>query len=157
MLATTEVILYKPKRDYSWKKDSYQGVDYTNGGKLASECFVESAISEAKKSNMIQKHGCVIVSKNKIIARGYNTCVESSYRISVHAEQDALNKLKGKFSNTTIKNCKLYIVRIGQTSMGYPLKYSKPCPRCANNIIKTGIKTVYYSTNYEFDDICSFL
>jgi deoxycytidylate deaminase len=45
----------------------------------------------------------------------------------------------------------MYIVRIGKPSMGYPLKYSKPCVNCSNCIKAYGIKKVYYSTNYEMD------
>jgi tRNA(Arg) A34 adenosine deaminase TadA len=130
-------------------------MDY-EGAKLASTSIIDNAIIEAKKSNMSQKHGCVIVSKNKIIARGFNT---SYMDYSVHAEQDAVNKLKGKISKADIKNCKLYVIRIGKVSMDFPLKYSKPCPRCTRCIINAGVKTVYYSTNFEIDNVtlCHFV
>ena len=84
------------KREYdNWKKDSYIGIDYEEAkyAKTNSKNFIEYAISVAKKSTMVQKHGCVIVYKNKIITFGFNHSVIPC-KFSIHAEQDAINKAK---------------------------------------------------------------
>jgi len=148
------------KREYeNWKRDSYVGIDYDEAKytKSNTRSYIEYAVNEAKKSTMVQKHGCVIVLKNKVIAVGFNYNIIPC-KFSIHAEQDAINKAKKKLSTTELKKCKLYVVRIGQDSMENPLKYSKPCPNCSLSIHNAGIKNVFYSTNFELDtcvvDIC---
>ena len=144
-------LCYK-RDDETWKRDSYIGIDYAEAkhAKTNTRNYIEYAVSVAKKSTMVQKHGCVIVHKNKVIAVGFNYAIIPS-RFSIHAEQDAINKAKKKLSRAELKNCKLYVVRIGQDSMENPLKYSKPCPNCSISIHSAGIKSVYYSTNFEID------
>ena len=136
----------------NWKRDSYIGIDYEEAKytKTNAQNFIEYAVSVAKKSTMVQKHGCVIVLKNKIISVGFNYSIIPC-KFSIHAEQDAINKAKKKISPTELKKCKLYVVRIGQDSMENPLKYSKPCPNCSLSIHNVGIKSVFYSTNFEID------
>jgi|TARA_B110000238_G_C16110905_1_gene432646 deoxycytidylate deaminase len=123
--------------------------------------FIQEAQSEAKKSILNHKHGCVIVYRNQIITRGHNKVLNfnNSFK-SIHAEIDALLKLTkiNKFTNKNIRNnCTLYIVRI-QNGSG-KLKMSKPCINCINNIIKNNIGVTYYSTNKTFIDdlICQYI
>lgn len=141
------------KRDDSWKRDSYIGIDIdeAKNTKTNTQNFIENAVSMAKKSNMTQKHGCVIVHKNKIISLGFNQSVIPC-KFSIHAEQAAIIKAKKILSRTELKNCRLYVVRIGQDSMENPLRYSKPCPNCSTCIHNAGIKTVYYSTSFVCHD-----
>lgn len=140
------------KTDDSWKRTDYSGIDYGESryikGTLKS--FVEDAVEAAKKSTMLQKHGCVIVYKNKNLATGTNTTVDTC-GFSIHAEVDAINKAKKLLTKSEMKKCKLIVVRIGQYSMDYPLKYSKPCPSCMKYIKNVGIKQIYYTTNFERD------
>ena len=100
--------------------------------------FVDYAVKEAKKSTVTMKHGCVIVKRNKIVARGYNKYTNINFKdyFSLHAEIDALNKC------LPCKNLILYVIRIN--SIG-EIKMSKPCSICEKIIKKKGIKTVYYS------------
>ena len=76
--------------------------------------FITEALSEAENSDMLMKHGCVVVESNKIIGRGWN-----NYRnqfgdgflykaCSCHAEMHALRealriKTKGKACNVRKK------------------------------------------------------
>ena len=109
---------------------------------------VEFATLIAGKSPMNHQHGCVIVHKGKVIATGYNKHLKPGY--SIHAEADAIMKAKKMLPATEMKNCKLYVVRIGNDQM--PLKYSRPCPSCCKIIAKSKIGKVFYSTSYDFTD-----
>jgi len=109
---------------------------------------VEFATYMATKSQMNHQHGCVIVHRGKIIATGYNKPLRPGY--SIHAEADAISKAKKILPATEMKNCKLYVVRIGNDQM--PLKYSRPCNNCCKIIAKSKIGKVFYSTSYDFTD-----
>jgi len=108
----------------------------------------------ALKSCMNQKHGCVIVYNNEIIAQGMNRKYDAMKEVdSIHAEVNAINQLRKimhKKDKNFIQKCKLYVVRIGTPNMDYPLKDSKPCSHCTKVIESVGIPEVYYSTNDDF-------
>lgn len=124
----------------------YVNVD-SHIAKINKTAYLDKAANIAKKSVMTQKHGCIIVYKKQIIASAYNT-MPKSFGDSVHAEINAINKVKDK---KILKQCELYIVRIGTSSMNNPLKYSKPCKQCTDTIINFNIRKIYYSTNFEYD------
>lgn len=143
----------------SWKKSNYIGLDYDNL-KLKSkdhrqvEYYIDIAKNAAKKSEMLHRHGCVIVYKDKLIT-GHNTNLNLRNEIegsSIHAEMNALKKAKKILTKSELKNAKLFVIRIGTDSMCNPLKYSKPCPYCERSIKEAGITKVFYSTNYERDN-----
>jgi deoxycytidylate deaminase len=112
--------------------------------------FLDRALQLARKSTCnSQRHGCVIVRGDDIIAEGYNhTDVHLYHKFSVHAEVDALSKVKR--DRKYLSKCDLYVVRIGTDRMGNPLKYSKPCHDCSKAIEKSGIRNIYYSSNAEY-------
>lgn len=126
----------------------YTNVDY-NIAKIKNDVYLQIAAEVAKKSSMMHKHGCIIVYKKQIVATGYNT-MPNMFEKSVHAEINAMNKLKNK-QKYLLKDCDLYVVRIGTDSYGNVLKYSKPCEHCTRCINHFKIRKVYYSTNFEFD------
>jgi deoxycytidylate deaminase len=126
---------------------SYENVD-NDRAKLKNDHYLKIAADVAKKSTMTQKHGCIIVYKKKIIATGYNT-MPNMFQNSLHAEINALNKVKNK--HYILKDADLYVVRIGTNSFDNVLKYSKPCVNCSKQIQMNKIRRVFYSTNYEFD------
>lgn len=109
------------------------------------EQFIERAAILATKSDLVNhRHGCVIVCKRgRIISEGYNYMWRN---MSIHAEIDALSKLKKRDLST----CSMYVVRIGTDKMGNPLKYSRPCEKCTEAIYKYGIGKVFYSTSFNF-------
>ena len=125
--------------------------------------FINAAIKEAHKSNILQKHGCVIVISGKIISRGFNNHRNQSNdgflnnTCTCHAEISAIRnfyKFKKyynykykkyynyKFINKNIKNGTLYVVRINNNG---ELRSSAPCINCYNTILKVGIKKIVYS------------
>ena len=131
-------------------KKNYDGLDQ-NKAKMSTKhsFFIDIATEVAKKSPMTQKHGCIVVYKNKIISSAYNFTPSAIQDRSVHAEVNALKKIKHK--SFLFKDCSMYIVRIGPDSSLNALKYSKPCTNCSNFINLCNIKKVFYSTNYEYD------
>lgn len=139
------------------RRDHYDGTDLNKSIKLSIRKknklnYVEYATFVAKKSPMVQKHGCVIVHKGKIVATGFNRPLQP-FGYSVHAEADAVMKAKKLMSVADLKHCSLYVVRIGTDAMNYPLKYSKPCVSCSNMIAKAKIDKVFYSISCE-ESLC---
>lgn len=123
--------------------------------------YINAAILEARKSNMDQKHGCVIVYKGKIISKGYNHYIDYyNHLFSIHAEVNVLMKLKKlkitkKWKGAPDYNqCDMYVVRISNT-LPLDLRISKPCANCAKTIVKFGIRNIYYSINFD-DDINNY-
>lgn len=122
---------------------------------LRQKTFLDRAAKVALKSPMTHKHGCVIVCDGEIIAEGYNFYYTHMFhKFSIHAEVDALNKLKRKaLSKKSLHDCELYVVRIAQAlSFQHCLMYSKPCNDCQKAIRKSGVKRVYYSTSCEYEE-----
>jgi deoxycytidylate deaminase len=108
-----------------------------------NESVFEKAISLAKKSTMLQKHGAIIISKNgEILGQGFNTLSNfMSHQWSCHAEISALLSIKNK--REKLVDASLLVVRIGNDG---EVKLSKPCEKCRKEISKFGIKRVFYST-----------
>ncbi len=109
--------------------------------------IIDLARSEAKKSNMRQKHGCVITDNGgKYISKGHNTSYAylNHGKRSLHAECSAIHNAIRQYGKNFLRGSILYVIRIGITCDS--LKMSKPCKGCANAIIRFGISTAYYST-----------
>jgi deoxycytidylate deaminase len=114
------------------------------------QLFLSKAAELALKSNMLQKHGAVIVYKNKIIATGYNEiCNYMNNNYSIHAEVSAISKLF--YNKKILEFCDIYVVRIASATFDNCLKNSKPCRSCTNFINKYNIRNIYYSTNYAYE------
>jgi deoxycytidylate deaminase len=114
------------------------------------QIFIDKAAELAKYSTMQQKHGAVVVHKNKIVGCGFNYMVNYlNDNNSIHAEVAAISKV---FKNKNIlEDCDIYVVRIGPARFNNCLKLSKPCEKCTNFIKKYNIRCAYYSTNYEYE------
>ena len=118
------------------------------------QIFLDKAAEIAKYSTMQQKHGAVVVYKNKIIAYGFNYMTHYlNDNNSIHAEVAAISQV---FKNKTIlENCDVYVVRIAPARFNNCLKLSKPCEKCTKFINKYNIRCTYYSTNYEYEYMCT--
>ena len=102
---------------------------------------VDRAKEVARKSTMLHQHGCVIVHRNKVISTGHNKQLPGSFSRSIHAEMDALSKLK----DTSFVKCAMIVVRLSPCGQ-FGTKLSRPCRRCTNCLIASKkISTVYYS------------
>lgn len=114
--------------------------------------FLEKASEVALKSNMQQKHGAIVVYKNKILASGYNErCDYLNDNYSIHAEVAAISKLF--YNKKLLELCDIYVVRIAGEAFDNCLKNSKPCKSCTNFIKKYNLKNIYYSTNFKYDEM----
>jgi tRNA(Arg) A34 adenosine deaminase TadA len=107
---------------------------------MKHDSFIEQAMLLAEKSVQNHRHGAVIVSRNKIIARGYNSRHSFNIKTSQHAEIAAINDLKKNRDHP--QNCQMYVVRLGGND---GTKNSKPCIHCQQTIIENGINRVYFS------------
>ena len=104
--------------------------------------FLNKAAQLALRSNMNQRHGCVVVLNDEIISCGWNHNYNYMYHnFSIHAEMDALRKIK---KNVDLSVAEMYVVRIGPHKYS-PLKLSKPCECCTKGIIVRNIGKVFYS------------
>ena len=122
--------------------------------KKKQHMFIQAAIDKAHQSPMNHKHGAVIVYRGKIIASGYNYLQQhKTYSHSIHAEVAAIKDLLNNKEYRKIPHykCELYVVRIGKESMGFPTKMSKPCGNCYKSCKKVGMKTIYWTTDDEFN------
>jgi deoxycytidylate deaminase len=99
------------------------------------------------KSSMNSKYACAILFRNKIISIGinkYKTCkyekqFDSKYecnKFSIHAEKDAIRKVKNK---NILQYCKIYIVKIKEGK----LEQGIPCPMCYNLLKKYNINKIF--------------
>jgi len=116
---------------------------------------------ESKKSEMRNKHGCVIVNNGEIIARGYNKYrynflytkygTDTKKGCTIHAEIDAITKC----DKQSLRGSILYVVRFDRKTDG--LLYSAPCHNCEkvlNKMIdKYGMHKVYFSTDMSMKNI----
>lgn len=102
-------------------------------------------IDESHFSNRDHKHACAILKGGKIIDISNNNIKN---RVANHAEQNLLHKLK----HCSLQKCILFVVRVVK---GNQLADSKPCFHCVQNIKKSGIKKVVFSTNSGFQIIKS--
>jgi deoxycytidylate deaminase len=121
-------------------------------GNKKHQLFLCKAAEIAKQSNMNQKHGAIVVYKNKIIASGFNyICDYMNNNYSIHAEVSAISQM---FHNKKLLElCDIYVVRIAPSVYNNCLKNSKPCNSCSKFIKKYNIKNIYYSTNYYYNEL----
>ena len=110
---------------------------------------IEVAKRCALKSNMLHKHGAVVICpKGKIIGSGYNrTPTGWSNGLSCHAEMDAMSALRGRGrfgGGCRHDQMTLMVVRVGPDG---ELKLSEPCQHCKESIAELGIKKIFFSTS----------
>jgi deoxycytidylate deaminase len=111
----------------------------------------------AKKSQLSQRHGAVIVRNGEIVGQGYNKIVTHLYHVfSMHAEISCLLNMKKRYSSESkskkwLKDCRMYVVRIAPDSKFNTLRMSKPCINCQNAIVNAGIPITLYSNEISPD------
>lgn len=97
--------------------------------------FLAIALRMAGASTGNHRHGAVIVSGGRIIAKGCN-----NYTHERHAEVCAI----GKNWLSNLKGAIIYIARIRKNQ---PSGMSRPCPQCMQAIKLAGIKKICYTTD----------
>ncbi len=96
--------------------------------KYMQECIIEAKKAYKKKEVPV---GCVIVYKDKIIARGHNLREKHQQSIS-HAEIIAIKKACKKMHSWRLEDCDIYVSL-------------EPCPMCAGAILQSRFKNVYFA------------
>jgi deoxycytidylate deaminase len=106
----------------------------------------EIMINTALKSNINSKYACIITFRDKIISTGYNkykplstNCIDSNYesnKHSIHAEKDAIRKIKNK---NMLQYCKIYIIKLKNNE----IEQGIPCPMCYDLLKKYNITKIY--------------
>ena len=131
--------------------------------KKQEKIFAHS-LDEAKKSNLLFKHGCVATYGGHIIASAYNTHkTYSSHdsfvdnQCSCHAEMGVLRKIywrncrKKRKQSRIMRRTTLYISRF---SNGGAITNSAPCSDCLQMIRHMHIRKIVFFMNndyYEYD------
>lgn len=94
------------------------------------EKFMREAIKQAKKAYAIEEVpiGCVIVHKDKIIARAYNRRTIDKNTLA-HAELLAIKKASKKMDDWRLEECTMYVTL-------------EPCQMCAGAIIQSRLDKV---------------
>lgn len=105
--------------------------------------YIEKTYSKEKK----QSHAAFLFSGKKLLSVGYNDYnrhfLQGERISSLHAEMDCLNKFF-KYTTKIKKNkYKMVIINIDHN---LNFKNSSPCHHCLNEIIKKGIKYIFFST-----------
>lgn len=92
--------------------------------------FMKEAIKQAKKAYQLNEVpiGCIIVYKNKIIARGYNRRSTDKNALA-HAELIAIKKACNKLQDWRLEECTMYVTL-------------EPCQMCAGAIVQSRIEKV---------------
>ena len=134
------------------------------------ESYIDAAIEEAFKSDLNNRHGCVIVYKNKIIGSGHNEYKKSGKIIgrgqteyvltktnekqSIHAEEMAILDCVRKYRNwrKLLEEAILIVVRlpcaktitINDTTYINCVK-SDPCEHCSKILAKHNITNIIHS------------
>ena len=103
-----------------------------------NEKYMKIALKEAIKSYKKGEVpiGCVIVYKNKIIAKTHNL-KEKKKNSLYHAELIAINKATKKIKNWRLDGCDIYVTM-------------QPCPMCASAINQSRLSNIYYGTIPEY-------
>ncbi len=100
------------------------------------EKYMKAALREAKKAYKLEEVpiGCVIVQKDKIIARGYNRRNTDKNTLA-HAEMSAIKKASKKTGDWRLEDCTMYVTL-------------EPCQMCAGAIVQSRLgKVVIGSMN----------
>jgi tRNA(adenine34) deaminase len=98
------------------------------------ERYMRQAITQAKKAEKLDEVpiGCVIVYRDKVIARGYNRRNTDKNTLS-HAELNAIRKASRVLGDWRLEECTMYITL-------------EPCQMCAGAIVQARIPRVVIAT-----------
>ncbi len=104
--------------------------DTTEKDLKRKEHFMREAIRQAKKAEALDEVpiGCIIVSGDQIIARGYNRRNTDKNTLS-HAELNAIRKASRKLGDWRLEGCTMYVTL-------------EPCQMCAGALVQSRIDEV---------------
>mgnify|MGYP005752693129 CR=1 FL=1 len=99
------------------------------------EFFMNEALKQAKMAFEEGEIpvGAVVVSKNRIIGRGYNQ-TEKLQDVTAHAEMLAITSAANYLGSKYLPECRMYVTL-------------EPCPMCAGALYWSQIGEVYYAAS----------
>lgn len=104
--------------------------------------MLSRALTEAEKSDVKHKHGCVITKGGRVLAVGHNRYRNShptmeipAGNYTVHAEIDAASQVQWH----NLKGCTVYI---GRLSKSKEAANSAPCKGCLDYLEQAGVKRI---------------
>lgn len=111
------------------------------------EYFKEIVLCTAKRSPCHRlKVGCVLVKDNRIISHGYNGFVSNHPHSSVIVNDHEIATIHAE-QNAIIDCAKRGVVCDG--AVAYITHF--PCVNCVKFLVQSGIKTIYYISDYKND------
>lgn len=118
--------------------------------------YLSRAMKMAHRSRVVQRHGAIVVKGGSILSMGFNRYSndpklfpvnhfssdklnhEDRTSISVHAELAALRKLTPE----QLRGATVYVARVTPSGA---VGSSEPCPACALELKRVGIKKVIFT------------
>jgi len=106
------------------------------------EYWMKMAILEAKKARELNEVpvGALIISENKIIAKGHNQPIAKNDPTS-HAEIEVIRKASLKLNNYRLQNTSLYVTL-------------EPCPMCYGAIVHSRISKIIFGARDFKSGVC---
>jgi len=104
--------------------------------------YLNLALKEASKSKCNQRLGCVAISSNRVVSKGFNRHLSEAQDTrrkgehAIHAEAIALRRTGGN-----LVDC-LVVARLTQ---GGIVSMALPCKRCLDHCRRSGVKYVFYT------------
>jgi len=105
---------------------------------ILDECLELSSLS-----NMMHKHGAVVVLNGEIVGRGYNYWEKFHNTISVHSEAAAIMDARKRIARKDFKKAWMMVVRANKSG---DLRLSKPCKMCRKLCEEYKLSRILYST-----------
>ena len=96
---------------------------------------MKEALKQAKKAQDIGEVpvGAVIVTGDKIIAKGFNRCITDKDP-TAHAEIVALRKASRKLNNYRLNGCSIYVT-------------IEPCAMCAGALVNARVEKIFFGAH----------
>ena len=105
--------------------------------------FLDECLELSSLSNMMQKHGAVVVLNGEIVGRGYNYYEPYHNTISVHSEAAAIMDARKRITRKDFKKAWMLVVRANRKG---DLRLSKPCQKCRKICEEYKLSRIIYST-----------
>jgi deoxycytidylate deaminase len=108
---------------------------------------IRIANKQADRSTYIYRLGAVITKGQRVLSTGYNQlayCPLNKFKVSKHAEMDAILKLMRKPNGlSSLAGSTLYVSRLTKRGTGL----ARPCSKCWDLMLAVGISKVIYTTS----------
>ena len=110
--------------------------------------FINNKI-ELKRQNNEKFHYAFLLSKNELVSEGRNSFIENKTCTTIHAEINALEKIKNIKNINSLQKHNLIVIKIKKNG---DIGEGKPCSHCIYLLSESKIKitNVYYSTSINF-------